>query len=267
MSSRLLPDTAIFSALTMTTKSPVSMCGANVGLCLPRSSVAACDGEPAEHHVRGIDDVPRARDLAGLRAVRGHGPTSCFSTARKCWLSCGAGAVSGGTAGAALAASAHPPHIEVRGYPPVRRRVTPPPRTARWGRPAHSQANGCARSRPAGSLVRRDHRAAAIRASTRLLVGRRGRPTPAASPGRAAAASPLQVATSGAQERLQVAELGVDRAAAVFRMSCAAPSRAPPKSTLISLMSPAPSVPRRSRRIAGSAARTTSRCCSGLGGA
>ena len=39
--SRLSPDSATLSALTMMTKSPPSMCGANVGLCLPRSRVAA----------------------------------------------------------------------------------------------------------------------------------------------------------------------------------------------------------------------------------
>src|SRR6476659_10139492 len=40
-SSRLDPDSDTFSALTITTKSPVSTCGANCGLCFPRSSVAA----------------------------------------------------------------------------------------------------------------------------------------------------------------------------------------------------------------------------------
>jgi hypothetical protein len=37
----LLPVIATLSALMITTKSPVSMCGVNIGLCLPRSSTAA----------------------------------------------------------------------------------------------------------------------------------------------------------------------------------------------------------------------------------
>jgi hypothetical protein len=36
----LAPVRATFSALMMMTKSPVSTCGAKVGLCLPRSSTA-----------------------------------------------------------------------------------------------------------------------------------------------------------------------------------------------------------------------------------
>jgi hypothetical protein len=36
----LLPVKATFSAFTTTTKSPVSMCGVKVGLCLPRSTRA-----------------------------------------------------------------------------------------------------------------------------------------------------------------------------------------------------------------------------------
>ena len=37
----LSPVSATFSALTTMTKSPMSMCGAKVGLCLPRSRFAA----------------------------------------------------------------------------------------------------------------------------------------------------------------------------------------------------------------------------------
>jgi hypothetical protein len=39
--SALAPVSTTLSALTMMTKSPVSMCWANCGLCLPRSSFAA----------------------------------------------------------------------------------------------------------------------------------------------------------------------------------------------------------------------------------
>src|SRR4029453_4706386 len=48
------------------------------GLVLATQERGGLGGEPAEHHVRGIDHVPGAGDLAGLGAVRGHGSTSSF---------------------------------------------------------------------------------------------------------------------------------------------------------------------------------------------
>ena len=41
-------------------------------LVLAAQEVRGLDGEPAEDHVGGVDDVPLALDVAGLRAVRTH---------------------------------------------------------------------------------------------------------------------------------------------------------------------------------------------------
>jgi hypothetical protein len=43
LSSPLFPVSSILSALTTTTWSPVSMCGAYIGLCLPRRIVATSE--------------------------------------------------------------------------------------------------------------------------------------------------------------------------------------------------------------------------------
>ena len=58
--------TAIFSALTTTTKSPVSTCGVYWGLRLPRRVSAICVASRPERLALGIDDVPVALDLARL---------------------------------------------------------------------------------------------------------------------------------------------------------------------------------------------------------
>lgn len=47
------------SASIITTWSPVSMCGANVGLCLPWSTVGGLRAQAAEHQaVSSVDHVP-----------------------------------------------------------------------------------------------------------------------------------------------------------------------------------------------------------------
>src|SRR6186997_3662730 len=122
LSARLLPVTATFSALTITTKSPVSMCGAYIGLCLPRSSVAAWAASlPSTTSVASITcqawvmspgfglyvdtDLPRCCRLPERHpGVRSNGV----------WC---AGAA--GTPGDRAARSFHPLHVEERGYPPV----------------------------------------------------------------------------------------------------------------------------------------------------
>ncbi len=74
----LSPDSATLSALTTMTKSPVSTCGAKVGLCLPRSRVATWLASRPSTTSVGVDDVPLALDLAGLGAVRTHGRMPSF---------------------------------------------------------------------------------------------------------------------------------------------------------------------------------------------
>ncbi len=41
-------------------------------LVLAAQQIGCRDGEPAEHHVGGVDDVPRARGVTRLRRVRRH---------------------------------------------------------------------------------------------------------------------------------------------------------------------------------------------------
>ena len=42
-------------------------------LVLATQEGGGLDGEPSEHHVSGVDDMPLTRDVAGLGAVRAHG--------------------------------------------------------------------------------------------------------------------------------------------------------------------------------------------------
>ena len=65
-SSSLLPVTVIFSALTTTTKSPVSTCGVYCGFVLPRSVSAIWVAKPTKGLALGVNDVPAALDLARL---------------------------------------------------------------------------------------------------------------------------------------------------------------------------------------------------------
>ena len=48
-------------------------------LVLATQQIRCCDGEPAEHHVRGVDDVPRTCGVTRLRRVRRHSATSPLS--------------------------------------------------------------------------------------------------------------------------------------------------------------------------------------------
>src|SRR5881409_548851 len=90
--SRLLPDTAIFSALTTTTKSPVSRCGANVGLCLPRSRVAAWTASrPSTTSLASMTCHVRVISL-GLGLYVDTDLPLCFSTARLWCAGAGPGA-------------------------------------------------------------------------------------------------------------------------------------------------------------------------------
>ncbi len=59
-------------------------------LVLAPQQVGGVHGQAAEHHVGGVDDVPLAPDVGGLRAVRAHGDMTftllaggCGSTARR----------------------------------------------------------------------------------------------------------------------------------------------------------------------------------------
>ena len=73
LSARLLPVTEIFSALTTTTKSPVSTCGVYSGLRLPRSASAICGRQAAERLPGGVDDEPVALAVVGVGDVGLHG--------------------------------------------------------------------------------------------------------------------------------------------------------------------------------------------------
>ena len=48
-------------------------------LVLAAQQLGCFDGEPAEHHVRGVDDVPRTRGVTRLRRVRRHSAYLFFS--------------------------------------------------------------------------------------------------------------------------------------------------------------------------------------------
>ena len=71
--ARLLPVTAIFSALTTTTKSPVSTCGVYVGLALAAQRVGDLGREPAEGLALGVDEQPVALAVGGCGDVGLHG--------------------------------------------------------------------------------------------------------------------------------------------------------------------------------------------------
>jgi len=65
--------------LTMMTKSPPSVLGVNVGLCLPRNRLAAATARRPSTTSLGVDDVPRPRGVTRLRRVGGHSAYLLFS--------------------------------------------------------------------------------------------------------------------------------------------------------------------------------------------
>ena len=68
----LPPVSTTFAALMMMRLSPTSMCGAKIGLCLPRRMTAASDRDAPEHLLAGVDDVPAAFDVLRLGRVGLH---------------------------------------------------------------------------------------------------------------------------------------------------------------------------------------------------
>ena len=151
------------SALTTITWSPVSMCGAKIGLCLPRR-MRATSVHTAQHEAVGVDDVPGALDLAGFRvSTCAQGDLSRASDVQKRVRDAGRSARRAGTRPATVRARNgwHLAKPAPPGNPPAPLSSRPPTGTGR----AVARARGRRRDRGRGSLddVAGRHRAPAHR--------------------------------------------------------------------------------------------------------